>query len=99
MSWQVADPGQFPKKRIGLEARPVDGRTALVDEQGRRVCFLNETALALWDLCDGATTPREMVDAIRIACGLPENLVVQDVERALSELTNAGLVSWEPADE
>ena len=66
----------------------------MIAADGRQLCILNETALAVWELCDGATAPDEIVDAVRIACGLPEAEARDDITRALRELTAAGLLSW-----
>jgi len=71
-----------------------DTGPSLVDADGVRLCVLNETALALWELCDGGTAPDEIVDAVRIACGLARQVAESDVSRTLRELTDAGLVSW-----
>jgi hypothetical protein len=68
--------------------------TVLVDEDGRKICALNETALALWVLCDGATEPEEMAEAISIATGLSEEAARADVERTLRELTEVGVLTW-----
>jgi hypothetical protein len=59
--------------------------------------LLNETALAIWDLCDGETTPQEMVEAICQLCGMHPDVVSEDVARILSEFEDAGLVVWVPA--
>jgi hypothetical protein len=84
----------YPIKKKGLRAKLVDDRAGLFDRRGAQVCVLNETALALWELCDGATAPEEMVDAVRVACGLDREVAAADIERTLTELTAAGLVSW-----
>ena len=59
--------------------------------------LLNETALAIWDLCDGKTSPQEMVGAICQLCGMHPDIVREDVARILSEFEDAGLVVWVPA--
>lgn len=59
--------------------------------------LLNETALAIWDLCDGETRPQEMVEAICQLCGMHPDVVREDVARILSEFEDAGLVVWIPA--
>jgi hypothetical protein len=56
--------------------------------------LLNETALAIWDLCDGGTTPTEMVEAICQLCGMHRDVVSEDVERILREFEEAELVVW-----
>ena len=58
--------------------------------------LLNETALAIWDLCDGETTPQEMVGAICQLCGMHPDVVGEDVARILAEFEDAGLVVWVP---
>jgi hypothetical protein len=58
------------------------------------VHLLNDTALAIWDLCDGKTAPGEMVAAICDLSGLPPEVVNEDVERTLSQFQEAGLVLW-----
>lgn len=59
--------------------------------------LLNDTALAIWDLCDGATKPEEMVEAICQLCGMHPDVVGEDVGRILAEFEEAGLVVWVPA--
>jgi hypothetical protein len=59
------------------------------------VYLLNETALAIWDLCDGETSPAEMVTAVVELTGMHPDVVTEDVERILKEFEEAGLLSWE----
>jgi len=88
----------LPGKRAGIHVRRGERGAALIDSGGRKLCALNETALALWELCDGATAPEEMVDAVRIACGVPEEVAAVDIARTLRELTDAGLLLWTEHD-
>ena len=72
----------------------IDGAHALRMPGQQKVYALNETALALWQLCDGATTPTEMVSVIcEVFPGDPAQ-VAADVERALADLTEIGLIAW-----
>lgn len=63
-------------------------------------CVLNETALALWQLCDGRTAPDEMVDGACALFDADRAAVAADVRRALEAMTEAGLLDWpgEPAE-
>jgi coenzyme PQQ synthesis protein D (PqqD) len=61
--------------------------------------LLNETALAIWDLCDGETSAGEMVEAICQLCGMHPDVVSEDVERILREFEDAELVVWFPVPE
>jgi hypothetical protein len=92
------DVSAYPSRRRGVHVRREDiGPMLVVDDDGRTY-LLNETALALWELCDGVTAPDEMVDAVRIACGVARDVAELDVSRTLRELTEAGLLSWGGAD-
>lgn len=59
--------------------------------------LLNETALALWQLCDGGTTPEEMAEAVAELFGLDRATARREVRRTLDELTEVGLVTWRGA--
>lgn len=64
--------------------------------------LVNETALALWQLCDGATTTEEMIEGVCALFDAPREAIADDVASALDQLRQAGLVTWpggSPADE
>ncbi len=54
--------------------------------------LMNPSAFALWQLCDGETTPEEMVAAVADLTKVDEVEARQDVEKGLSELAVLGLV-------
>jgi hypothetical protein len=87
-----ADQAGLPRRRAGIEVRRDGERAVLVDSTGAEVCEMNETALALWELCDGETRPEEIVVAICEAFAVPHEQASQDVERTLRELREAGLL-------
>lgn len=63
--------------------------------------LVNETALALWQLCDGATTTEEMIEGVCALFSAPRDAIAGDIQRALNQLWRAGLVRWPddlPAD-
>ncbi|MHB1801823.1 MAG: PqqD family protein [Actinomycetes bacterium] len=63
-------------------------------EPARTTLVLNDTALALWELCDGQTSVQEMVDAVcALFAGPPERLRA-DVLDALDRLTDSGMLVW-----
>lgn len=55
--------------------------------------LLNASAKAIWDLCDGATTPSEMAGAISEVTGVPVDEARGDVDAALSQLRILGLIA------
>jgi hypothetical protein len=56
---------------------------------------LNSTALAIWELCDGRTTVREVIDAATtLFVGSPAS-IERDILATLDELEKAGLIQTE----
>lgn len=64
-----------------------------VIQLGEEKYLLNDTARAIWELCDGETTPEEMVDAIALLTGIPEDTARKDVTTTISELSGLGLIT------
>lgn len=56
--------------------------------------LVNETALALWQLCDGSTTTEEMIEGVCALFDAPRESIAGDIEVALRRLWRAGLVRW-----
>jgi hypothetical protein len=89
-------PGPLPRRRDGLRLRRDGDRNILVDDDGAEVGALNETALALWELCDGQTRPEEIIIAVCEAFAVPRPTAEEDVDRTLRELAAAGLLQAGP---
>ena len=83
-----------PRRRDGVAVLRGDGETLLVDELNNTRHMLNPTAQALWELCDGSTSVEEMIDAILLLFAADRGVVRDDVTRALSQLTDVGLLTW-----
>lgn len=83
-----------PLRRSGLFLRQSGKENAVYNRRTGNVHLLNETAWAIWDLCDGATSLDEMIEAICEISSLHRDVVTEDVERIVSEFVEAGLVSW-----
>lgn len=81
-----------PRRAEGVEAHESAGTTLLRDAEGTPLCSLNETALALWQLCDGETSVGEMVDAVCEACAIPAAVAAADIRETLVALERAGVV-------
>lgn len=70
-----------------------DGRdSTLVSADEVTIHLLNPTARAIWDLCDGATRPREMIAAICVVFSVGRERATIEVVRTLRELAEAGLI-------
>lgn len=57
---------------------------------------LNASAKAIWELCDGETTPSEMAEAISEVTGLEQQEASEEVAATLQQLVRLGLVDHEP---
>ncbi|MGH9247611.1 MAG: PqqD family protein [Acidimicrobiales bacterium] len=82
----------LPVRRAGLRVEAEEGIHRLYDRTGRALGELNFTAAALWELCDGTTSPLEMIQAICAACAVDEPAAARDVTRALADMAAAGLI-------
>lgn len=83
-----------PLRKPGLFLRQAKGENAVYDPETGNVHLLNETAWAIWDLCDGDTDPEEMIDAICELSRMHRDLVGEDVRRILAEFDEAGILRW-----
>lgn len=84
----------LPRRRDDLRVEIAATGHVLHEEGGEEVHLLNETAYALWQLCDGGTTPEEMAAGVCELFGEPSTAVLEDVDRTLAELARRGLVAW-----
>ena len=87
-------PGARPRQRDGVRLERRDGKPVLSDPARSLTLVLNESALALWELCDGETTLDEMSAAICEAAAIPEGQADADVQNTLEKLDSAGLLRW-----
>jgi len=83
-----------PVRRQGVWLRQTGKENALYNPTTSEVYILNDTALAIWDLCDGDTAPDEMLTAICDVTSLPAEVVGEDLERILLEFDHAELIDW-----
>lgn len=83
-----------PSRKPGVWLHQAQGENALFDPDTGAVHLLNDTALAIWHLCDGDTHPEEMVEAICELCRMHPDVVTEDVQRVLTEFERAGLLEW-----
>ena len=84
----------LPRRRSGIQVHSEDGSHTLHDPARGTVCVVNDTALAVWELCDGATATEEMAASICMVFDAAPDLVLADLEGTLATLTEAGLLDW-----
>src|SRR5262249_55533295 len=81
-----------PTRAPTLQPRQHDGGWQLVDELGAVRCSLNDTAVALWELCDGTTSVAEMAAAVQALFRLDPAVADREVKRTLAELGDVGAI-------
>jgi hypothetical protein len=90
-----------PRRRPDVWVRNAKGEHTLLNPESGTVQLLNDSALAIWQLCDGQTRPDEMIEAICELSAAPREMVAEDVQRTLESFERANLLTWvdaSPAD-
>lgn len=77
--------------------RGPDGAVLVDVEAGPRL-RLNDTAAAVWELCDGATTVREMLVAMGQLWAAPPSVLAKDVLPVVRDLVTAGSLLLDEPD-
>lgn len=93
MADQIDLARDLPKKRGEVWVRRDADETAVFDPSTGRLFALNASALALWELCDGKTTPIEMADAVSELTDLTIDAAEQEVATTLGRLLEQNLIS------
>jgi Coenzyme PQQ synthesis protein D (PqqD) len=86
-------PGPCPAWAPGAHLRREDGRPIVRDAHGAAVLVLNDTAAALWELCDGSTSMEEMVMAICDLSSISPTRARADVEATLARFQQGGVLA------
>lgn len=71
-----------------------DEECVICDVEGRPLFTLNDTASAVWELCDGSIRIDEAIDAICSVCAVHPDVALDDVTRTLDAFGQAGLIRW-----
>ena len=83
----------LPRRRAGITVAHHADASVLTSRSGAEHT-MNATALALWELCDGDTSVREMVNALDRFFDADRADIEVAVVRMLEELSARGLLDW-----
>jgi hypothetical protein len=86
--------GSRPKRMDGVTLGRSAHEVILYGPVEDQVHYLNATAAAIWELCDGETEDSEMVAAICLLTGMLPDIVREDVDRVVTQFAEAGLVMF-----
>ena len=95
MTQPTSPAGTHPRQIPGARLKRRAGQVLLVDADRTVALVGNESAAALWQLCDGATSIEEMVTASCEVSALSFDRATDDVEKTLTEFERAGLISFD----
>jgi hypothetical protein len=84
----------LPRRQPGVFLRRAADHCLLVDREGAELCAMNDTAAALWELCDGRTTVDEMVAAVCALTGGERDRLGREIADVVERLAALGAVNW-----
>lgn len=88
-------PRDVPRRRPGLIIEHRPHGAVIVDAAGTEVVSLDDTAAALWELCDGETDVDEIADAVCTVWNVERDVAHRDVRTTLKVLGEAGVLDWQ----
>jgi hypothetical protein len=89
---RMNESAEYPKRRIDVNVRILDGEVVVLDRQAGLIHQLNQTASYIWDRCDGQSTVAEIANQLAAAFDVDVNTAVHDVTTALMQLQRLGLI-------
>ena len=90
-----ADTIIFPRRRANVLENELDGEGILFNPEGGATHRLNETALAVWHLCDGQTHTRQMAERLSDVFDVDAQTALEHVEQLVVVLAELGLLNME----
>lgn len=85
--------GATPRKLGEAWVRREGDQVAVFDPISGRLLRLNDSAMALWELCDGSTNATEMAGALSELTGLTDDESLREVTQTLEMLLDQQLIS------
>jgi hypothetical protein len=85
-----------PRRRRSVRLERSGEVYELVSVTGLHLAVLNDTAVALWRICDGSTELREMIDAVCALFGIEHDVARAEVERTIEDLAAMEVLRLEP---
>jgi len=89
---QSSSPRPCPVRRKDLRVHELDGEALIFDPRSSDTHRLNETALLLWQHCDGQHNAAGMANTLAGRYNVTPQEALQHVERTIGELLALGLV-------
>ena len=86
---------QYPKKSEQVYVEAIEQELCVYDWQGQKMHTLNPTAVLVWELCDGQTSPAAMAARLEQELDVPDAnklvwLSLDRLEKAVGRLLDEG---------
>jgi len=82
-----------PAQHADVVHQVLDGQAVLYDVTSGRTHRMNETALTVWQACDGRSTTRQVAARLVQMYDVPFETAIEDVEQCIAALAHAGLLA------
>lgn len=83
---------RMPAQCAHIQEQLLEGEAVLYHCATGYTHRLNETALAVWRACDGASTTQEVAAGLSLRYSVPVEQALEDVEQLVAALALAGLL-------
>jgi pyrroloquinoline quinone biosynthesis protein D len=92
----MADESSVPIPRKGFRMEEMDGETLIYRHSAKKTIYLNDSAAAIWQLCDGQRSIKAIVDMLADAYPDKRDELVADVIEAVERLHREGALRFGP---
>lgn len=82
-----------PLRRPDIQFRVIDNEIVLFDAAGGQAGYLNTTAAAIWQLCDGSRTEADIAAELATLVGVPAETLLSDISEVLAQFRAAGVLA------
>ncbi len=82
-----------PCRCHGIVHQILDGEAVLYDRQSGRTHRMNQTALWIWQACDGRSTTRQLAERLTLAYDVPVDRALDDIEQSIAAFAQTDLVT------
>lgn len=88
---------KYPKKGSKTASRVIDGQAVVVyldelPDEKEKIHILNQTGTRIWQLLDGKTKTKRIVEALCDEFEIKENKAQQEIVRFLQELLSKSII-------
>ena len=82
----------------GLVVEEIDEEVLLYRPTTHKAIYLNSMAAAIWKLCDGTRSVKDLVDCLVTTFPEASSCIVGDVQEAIDQLLREGALIEQPSD-